>query len=117
YKDRLTDKETKVATLPAKASDHGVSARLTIRCLVDKLVGGLILSIDTTTIFSPGRMGLSYRIDQREVVPRLMPVDSNGTGMSLWADPDELRGAKRIRVELHPNRARNLFFDFDLTGV
>ncbi|MEY9358970.1 hypothetical protein ABH994_001691 [Bradyrhizobium yuanmingense] len=116
-KDRLTDKESKVATLEAKAPDHNVSARLVVRCLADKLVGGLTLSIETSARFYPGRMGLRYRVDGREPVPRYMPVDATGSGMSLWADTDELRGARRIRVELEPYRAPNLFFDFDLTGV
>lgn len=117
YKDRLTDREVKTATIAAKARDHGVLGRLVINCLEDKLVGGLVLSIETTASFSRGRLGLSYRVDQREVEQRLMPVNSAGNGMSSWAKPEELEGAKRIRVELSPARSPNLFFDFDLTGV
>ncbi|MET4206871.1 hypothetical protein [Bradyrhizobium sp. LA2.1] len=117
YKDRLSDRDVKVATLPAKERDHGVFARLVINCLESPVVGGLVLSIETGSRFSRGRMGLSYRVDQREVVPRLMPVNSNGNGMSSWAQPEELEGAKRIRVELSPARSPTLFFDFDLTGV
>lgn len=116
-RDRLTDKDFKIASLEAKAADHDVSARIVVHCLVDKLVGGLVLSIETSAQFYPGRMGLRYRIDQREPVPRYMPVNATGNGLSSWADTDELRGARRIRVELEPYRGKNLFFDFDLTGV
>jgi hypothetical protein len=117
FNDRMTDSAIKTASLAAKAPDHGISATIEVSCLRDKLVGGLILSIETTASFSPGRMGLVYRLDNGEPNPRFMPVNSGGHGMSLWAQPEELSGKNRIRVQLEPSRSPNLFFDFDLAGV
>jgi hypothetical protein len=117
FKDRMTDKTVKVATLPAQAADHGIQARLEIRCLVSKLVGGLILSLETTASFSPGRMGLVYRIDNSEPKARFTTVNSSGTGMSLWGEPEELLGGKKMQVEIQPARSTNLFYEFDLSGV
>lgn len=117
YKDRLTDQEVKTATVAARSRDQGVFAQLVIRCLQSKVVGGLYVSIETPLSFTRGRMGLSFRIDQREVEHRFMPVNSGGNGMSNWIQPEELEGAKRMRVELSPGRSPSLFFDFDLTGV
>ncbi|WP_316191295.1 MULTISPECIES: hypothetical protein [unclassified Bradyrhizobium] len=116
-KDRLTDKETRIASVAAARPDQGVAARLVVRCLEDKLVGGLIMAIETTASFTRGRMGLRFRIDHRDPEARFMPVSGSGKGMSQWLDPEELRGARRLRVELEPARSPNLFYDFDLTGV
>ncbi|MGJ5203625.1 hypothetical protein [Bradyrhizobium sp. HKCCYLR20261] len=116
-RDRLTDKDRKTASLPAARPDHGVTARLVISCLEDRLVGGLILAIETSAVFTRGRMGLRFRVDEQEPEARFMPVNAHGTGMEQWADPDDLRGARRLRVELQPARSPNLFYDFDLTGV
>jgi hypothetical protein len=117
FNDRMTDGAVKTATLAAHASDHGVSANIEVSCLRDKTVGGLIVSIETTASFAPGRMGLVYRFDSDEPTGRYMPVNSGGHGMSLWAQPEELSGKKRLRVRLEPSRSPNLFFDFDLGGV
>ncbi|WP_316171052.1 hypothetical protein [Bradyrhizobium sp. SZCCHNRI1058] len=116
-KDRLTGKETRVASVRAAKPDQGVAARLMVHCLEDKLVGGLIMAIETTASFTRGRMGLRFRIDQREPEARFMPVSANGNGMAQWLDPEDLRGARRLRVELQPARSPNLFYDFDLAGV
>lgn len=117
FNDRMTDSTIKTATVAAKAPDHGVSATIRVSCLRDKVVGGLIVSIETNAAFTPGRMGLTYRLDNDEPIPRYMPVDADGRGMSLWMQSDEFPGKKRLRVQLEPARSPNLFFEFDISGV
>lgn len=117
HKDRLTDKRESVATLTAIQADHGVAARLRIHCLAADTAGGLVLAIETTATFTRGRMGLRFRIDEGAAQNRYMPVAANGDGMSQWADPEDLRGARRLRVQLEPARSPNLFYEFDLSGV
>ncbi|UFZ05469.1 hypothetical protein LQG66_03895 [Bradyrhizobium ontarionense] len=117
HKDRLTDKETRTASLSARQPDHGIAARLTVHCLDHELVGGLIISIETAATFTRGRMGLRFRVDDSEAQLRFMPVNAQGNGMAQWTDPEDLRGARRLRVELEPARSPNLFYEFDLAGV
>lgn len=117
FNDRMTDSAIKTATVVAKSPDHGVSATIRVSCLRDKVVGGLIVSIETSAAFTPGRMGLVYRLDNDEPTSRYMPVDANGRGMSLWMQSDEFPGKKRLRVQLEPARSPNLFFEFDISGV
>ncbi|MCC8980821.1 hypothetical protein [Bradyrhizobium acaciae] len=117
FNDRMTDSTIKTATVAAKAPDHAVSATIRVSCLRDKVVGGLIVSIETDAVFTLGRMGLTYRLDNDEPTPRYMQVDANGRGMSLWMQPEEFPGKKRLRVQLEPARSPNLFFEFDISGV
>jgi hypothetical protein len=117
YKDRMTDREVKVATLQASKPDHGISAVLVVRCLENDLVGGLYLAIRLTTKFTPGRMGLRYRVDNAATNDRFMPVDSDLQSMTHWGEPSELIDKKRIRVELQPTGGPNLFYEFDLRGT
>lgn len=115
--DRMTDRAEKTASVAAKASDHGVSATLYIYCLGFKGDTNPIVNLQTTARFTPGRMGLRYRLDNDEAEPRFMPVDSSGRGMSLWAEPKTFFGKKRLRVEMQPARSSSLFFEFDITGA
>lgn len=115
--DRITDKAEKAASVASKVSDHGVSATLHVYCLGLRNDTHPIVYLETSARFSPGRMGLQYRLDNDEPEPRFMPVDGGGRGMSLWAEPKTFFGKKRLRVELQPARSKNLFFEFDIVGA
>jgi hypothetical protein len=117
FNDRMTDSSIKTATLAAKAPDHGVSATIQVSCLRDKVVGGLLVSIETDATFTHGRMGLIYRLDNDEPIGRFMPINGGGRGMTSWMQSDEFSGKKRLRVRLEPSRSPNLFFEFDISGV
>lgn len=97
--DRLADKTVKLTFVTAKAADKGVSARLDIYCLGFKDETSPVVSLETTANFSPGRMGMRYRLDAEEPEPRYMPVSTSGRGMALWAQPKTFFGKRKLRGE------------------
>jgi hypothetical protein len=113
----LTDKSVKTASVTAKAANKGITARLDVYCLGFKDDTSPVVSLETSASFTPGRMGLRYRLDTDEPEPRYMPVNSGGRGMSLWAQPKTFFGKKQLRLELQPARSPNLFFEFDIAGA
>lgn len=115
--DRMTDKAVKTASVVAKSPDRGVTARLEVFCLGFKDDTSPVVSLETSAVFTPGRMGLRYRLDADEPEPRYMPVSSSGRGMSLWAQPKTFFGKSKMRLELQPARSQTLFFEFDISGA
>jgi hypothetical protein len=116
YSDRMSEKTIKFAEALAEKPDRGFSASLFIHCS-SPMVGGRYVELKTTALFTPGRLGLRFRIDNGETEARYMPVSSDGRGMALFVDAGRLLGAKRMRVELQPSRGETLFYQFDLSGA
>lgn len=117
YKDRMTDREVKSATLDALKPDNGIGATLIVRCMINDVVGGLYLELRTTALFTRGRMGLGYRVDDGQINDRFMSVSPDRRGMALFAKPRELFDGKRLRLELEPANSTKLFYEFDLRGT
>lgn len=118
-RNQMTDREDKVASVSAKNSAGGVEARLQIECLDDRLVGGLLVSIVLSApLPAQFEIGVNYRIDERPVDPRVMRIGSSLRSVTIHGlSVDELRSAKRFRVELFPKGVSPLFFDFDVGGA
>lgn len=115
--DRLTNAVTKSAWLSAAKNETGTTAELAMRCLNDDLVGGLYLEVLTSFQFTRGRVGLRYRIDDRPVQARYLPGRSDGYGVAFINRISEIRGAKRLRLELLPGNRAGMFYDFDVSGI
>ena len=115
-KDPITDKPVRIASVEAKGADGGMTAAVQLECPDDRLVGGHVVSF----LFSPrmrgGSLGIRYRIDDREVEMRFLV--SKGDVVSVPnIDLDQLRRAKRLRLEIFPVRSEPLFFEFDVSGA
>lgn len=116
YKDRMTDRVTKYASLPAKAPDHGVSATLELTC--DGLDGGRQFALFLSTPFTRGELSARLRLDEGKVRLLGLRTFSNPRRFPIITAPAyDLWGKKRFRVELSPRGSQPLFFDFDLAGI
>lgn len=115
-RDRMTDKTVKWATVTTK-SDSGVTGTLMLTCLVHDLVGGYHINMRTDRAFTRGNMALRYRFDDEPVEDRIGPDNTARNGMDGMVRPDEVRDAKRIRVEIRPASSAALHFDFNATGL
>ena len=116
YKDRMTERVTKYASLPAKASDHGVSATLELTC--GGLDGNRQFALFLSTPFTRGEISARLRLDEGKVRLLGLRTFSNPRRFPIITAPAyDLWGKKRFRVELSPRGSQPLFFDFDLTGI
>lgn len=115
-RDRMTDRTVKWATVMAR-SDSGVTGTLMLTCLVHDLVGGYHINMRTDRAFTRGNIGLRYRFDDEPVEDRAGPVNTARNCMDAMVRPDEVRDAKRIRVEILPAGSAALHFDFNATGL
>lgn len=113
-RDRLNDRDVNVATVAAKASDHGITAQLEMICGSGNTYYHMVLSAKMTR----GKIGASYRIDERSQRSHFLEVFSDPYRISISEYPPfTLAGAKRFRIELEPTGGPVLFYDFDISGV
>lgn len=113
-RDRLNDRDVNVATVAAKAPDHGITAQLEMTCSGDSTYYHVVLSAKMTR----GKIGASYRIDERRQRSHFLDVFSDPYRISIIEYPPfTLARAKRFRIELEPNGGPVLFYDFDISGV
>jgi hypothetical protein len=106
--DRMTDKAFAVASVSAPPGT------LRVDC------SGPDLTFAEPVAF--GHMGVNYRFDNEELVPRIAPMSSDGRTVYLWlstgpATSARIATAKRLRVEIFPLGLPRVFMDFDLTGA
>jgi len=112
----MTDRTVKWATVTTRG-DNGVTGTLMLTCLVHDLVGGYQINMRTDSAFTRGNIGLRYRFDDEPVEDRVGPVNTARNGMDAMVRPDEVRDAKRIRVEIFPADSPALLFEFNATGL
>lgn len=118
FRDRMSDRDIKMAAVSAKSASSGVHARLQIECLDGKFVGRTMILIVLSREFYQHRIGLNWRIDAGPVEPRHLIVNSDLR--SIWLanlSVSELSKAKRLRVELFPTGGPTLFYEFDVSGA
>ena len=77
-KNGVTDKIESYASLPAKASDHGITASLEISCLAGERLFSIVLSSSLIR----GKVGARLQVDDRKVKPVYLRV---------FSDPHRLR--------------------------
>jgi hypothetical protein len=99
-KDPMTDR----TNIWASVTDKG--ATLLVGCLNGQVEARLTWP---DRIGYGSQLGLSYRVDKGEVVPRFAMLTQDGRTLYPWAGVDWLRPAKRLRVQID-----RTVFDFDL---
>jgi hypothetical protein len=108
FTDRMTDKSVAVATVSAPPGT------LRVTC------SGPDIIFDSPIAF--GHIGMNYRFDTDEMVPRIVPMASDGRTAWVWLSSaletrQRIARAKRLRVEIFPVGLPRVFMDFDLTGA
>lgn len=111
-----------IATLPAKAPFHGVSARLQIECFTHPQLTGLSFGIVLSKAPPNGFMAWRYQYDdapplKRGPYSRTLPATSISLGDASSGELKGLRNAKRLRLTLLPADGSELPYDFDVTGA
>ena len=107
-------KQISIPWVTAKQKSNGVAAKLQIECVLKDKVPVIV----TTARFSRGLLSVAYWIDDKSGEPKLLPVGNDLSSITLDSiSEDELRGAKRLQVELKPAGGPRLLFDFDITGI
>jgi hypothetical protein len=109
FVDRMTDRKETYATLLAP----GTSVEMYIGCKN----GTVFPEIVFPKRIGVYEIGLTYRFDNGEVVPRIMPLSSDGQSVWPWLMDAEdavglIRKSKRLRIQV-----QRVFLDFDLTGA
>ena len=109
FVDRMTDRKETFAELQAKEG----AATLYVGCMN----GHISPDITFPERIAYGEVGVTYRFDEGQVVPRIARLPSDGKALWLWisSGPEtalRIRRSKRLRVQL-----KEAFFDFDLTGA
>jgi len=113
-KNGVTDKIESYASLPAKASDHGITASLEISCLAGERLFSIVLSSSLIR----GKVGARLQVDDRKVKPVYLRVFSDPHRLSILTAPHyDLVGRRRFRVEIFPPGNPSLFYEFDLKGL
>ena len=107
FTDRMTDKSVAVATVSAPPGT------LRVTC------SGPTIEFDTRVAF--GKIGVSYRFDNGEVVPRFFDMLQDGRTLLftnyLLTMTREISRAKRLRMTVFLPGQSAIFMDFDLTGA
>lgn len=112
FKDRMTDKINKTATVAAAAPDSGISANLRVSCMN----GSPMMFADISGALTPGRVSGAYRLDSGSVQPALLSVTSDPHQVAFIApEPGILSGRKQMRLQLSPY-GKTLIFQFDVSG-
>lgn len=115
--DRMTDKPTVTAWLKAKDKDKDTVVELLLGCFEDKLVGGHVVVLSFSRRLGVGRVSYRFRVDNRETETRFSAVGRDLSSLLATPRPDELKGGKRLRLEVFPTIGSPMFFDMDISGV
>jgi hypothetical protein len=108
------NKHVHIPWVTAKQKSNRVAAKLQIECVLKDKVPVIV----TTARFSSGLLSVAYWIDDKSSEPKLLPVGNDLSSITLDSiSEDELRGAKRLQVELKAAGGARLLFDFDITGI
>jgi hypothetical protein len=112
--DRMTDRQNRVASVPAKDPDHGIDARLRLACMN----GAPMLSVDLGAQLTRGQIGAVLRLDDGQPRPVFLRVFANPQTVPLVGTaPAEFSGKKRFRLQLMPTGSQALFWEFDISGM
>lgn len=109
FVDRMTDKTYAYAELPAKDGN----ATLYVGCMN----GHVSPDIQFPARVGFGQMGVTYRFDDKTVVPRIVQLPSDGKSLWLWIGSNAealatIKRSKRLRVQ-----TKQMFLDFELAGA
>jgi hypothetical protein len=116
-KNRLSDRDQVIAWSDAAEPADGITAKLQVECLHDRLVGVRSVVLVFSEPMTPGQIGLSFRFDQGAIEHRLLPVGTDLRSVPLSGiSADRFARSKRFRIAVHQRGAESRFYEFDLTG-
>lgn len=114
FKDRMSDREYKFATVRANEPDQGISASLQLSCMNSAPMPSLILDHPMTQ----GQIGVNWRFDNGPQRPSFLHVFSDPNSIPfVGVSPKIFSGRKRFRITVFPTGSRTLFWEFDVSGA
>lgn len=113
HREGTNDSTIKIAWTGAKKPDHGINARLQIECSPT----GRVLTVVLSRKLTPGRFGISYRIDNRPPQVRILPISPALDSIMFMDDLRQISNSRTMQLGIFPAVSQNLYYDFDISGA
>jgi hypothetical protein len=113
HRKGTNDSTIKIAWTGAKKPDRGINAKLQIECSPT----GRVLTVVLSRKLTPGRFGISYRIDNRPLQERILQINPALDSIMFMDDLRQISNSRTMQVAIFPAVSQNLYYDFDISGA
>jgi hypothetical protein len=78
---------------------------------------GRVLTVVLSRKLTPGRFGISYRIDNRPLQERILQINPALDSIMFMDDLRQISNSRTMQVAIFPAVSQNLYYDFDISGA